>query len=125
MATPPDVIHSAPDTLTQLRPGDHLCHLYASEDEHRAVLTPFLQSGLERNESVLYVADFHTPDEILNYLRDVGLNVDAYQARDQLQLLSPADAYLRDGLFDPRRMIALLEQETDRAVRDGHAALRV
>ncbi len=125
MATPPDVIHSAPDTLTQLRPGDHLCQLYASEDEHRAVLTPFLQDGLERGERVLYVADFHTPDEILNYLRAAGLDVDDYQARDQLRLLSPADAYMRDGAFEPRQMIALLEQETDRALQDGHAALRV
>jgi PAS domain S-box-containing protein len=125
MATPPDVIHSARDSLKQLRPGDHLCHLYASEDEHRAVLTPFLQHGLERGERVLYVADFHTPSEILKYLRDAGLDVGAYQARDQLRLLTPAEAYVRDGTFDPLRMIALLEQETDQARRDGYTALRV
>lgn len=125
MAAPPDVIHAAANTLDQLRPGDHLCQLYATEDEHRAVLTPFLQHGLERGERVLYVADFHTPDEILKYLRDAGLDVGAYQARDQLRLVSPAEAYVHDGIFDPRRMIAMLEEETEQARRDGFSALRV
>ncbi len=125
MATVPALPHVSVTVLEQLRPGDHLCHLYAAEDEHRAVLTPFLQHGLERNERVLYVADFHTPTEILKYLCDAGLDVDAYLVHDQLRLLSPAEAYVRDGAFDPRRMIALLEQETELAVRDGFTALRV
>ena len=125
MTTVSAVSHTAVSALEQLRPGDHLCHLHASEDEHRTVLTPFLQHGLERNERVLYVADFHTPTEILKYLRDAGLDVDPYLARDQLRLLSPAEAYVRDGAFDPLRMIALLEHETDLALRDGFTALRV
>jgi len=112
-------------TIEQLRPGDHLCQLYSSEDEHRIVLTPFLQHGLERGERVLYVTDFHIPAEILNYLRAAGLDADAYLARDQLRLLAVADAYMRDGAFDPARMIALLEQETTQALRDGFRALRV
>lgn len=46
MATVSAVSHTAVSALEQLRPGDHLCHLHASEDEHRTVLTPFLQHGL-------------------------------------------------------------------------------
>lgn len=35
------------------------------------------------------------------------------------------EAYARDGAFDPPRMIALLEHETESALRDGFTALRV
>ncbi len=32
-----------PRTIADLKPGDHLCCLYNTEEEHRAVLTPFLR----------------------------------------------------------------------------------
>ena len=44
-------------TITDLRPGDHLCCLYETEEQHRAVVTPFLRQGLERGEKVLYIVD--------------------------------------------------------------------
>ena len=36
-------------TISDLKPGDHICCLYQTEKEHRALLTPFLRQGLERS----------------------------------------------------------------------------
>jgi len=33
--------------ITDLQPGAHLCLIYETEAEHRAVLTPFLRLGSE------------------------------------------------------------------------------
>ena len=55
--------------ITDLAPGDHLCWVYDTEEEHRAVITPFLRQGLERGEKVLYIVDAHPAETVLAYLR--------------------------------------------------------
>jgi len=70
-------IHSLP-SLTDLKPGDHLCCIYATEEEHKAVLTPFMRQGLEQGEKVIYIVDAHTVETILEYLRGDGLHVEPY-----------------------------------------------
>jgi len=112
-------------TINDLQPGDHLCCLYKTEEEHRAVLTPFLRQGLERGEKVLYIVDTRTADTILDYLRDDGLDVQLYLAHGQLVILTRDDAYTREGVFDPDGMIDLLRTETERALAEGYSALRV
>ena len=111
--------------ITGLEPGDHLCCLYETEEEHRAVLTPFLRQGLERGEKVLYIVDTHTAEDVLGYLQEEGLEVGPYLARRQLVVLNQAEAYMSQGVFDPERMIALLQAEIERALADGYSALRV
>jgi PAS domain S-box-containing protein len=108
-----------------LEPGDHLCFIYETEEEHRAVLTSFLRQGLERDERVLYVADAHTLETITAYLRGAGLDVESHLNRGQLVVLTANDSYLRRGTFDPDAMIALMRSETKRALSDGYSALRV
>jgi uroporphyrinogen-III synthase len=66
--------------IDELRPGDHLCCIYETEGEHRAVLTPFLRRGLERGERVFYIVDDRTAEQILRYLREDGVRVEPYLA---------------------------------------------
>ena len=47
----------SPNTLADLKPGNHLCCLYETEEEHRAVLTLFLRQGLEKGEKVFCIVD--------------------------------------------------------------------
>ncbi|MDH7486378.1 MAG: GAF domain-containing protein [Anaerolineae bacterium] len=120
--------HSAirnPHSAMDLRPGNHICCLFQTEEEHRAVLTPFLRHGLERGEKVLYIVDAHTAEVILGYLRDEGVDVEACLERGQFAILTRDDAYMQEGMFDPERMIALLRAETERALAEGYPALRV
>lgn len=112
-------------TLTDLTPGDHLCCLYETEEQHRAVLTPFMRQGLERHEKMFYIVDARTAKTILGYLQDDGLDPQPYLASGQLAILTRHDAYMREGVFDPDRMIALLRAETEQALAKGYAALRV
>jgi two-component system cell cycle sensor histidine kinase/response regulator CckA len=112
-------------TIEDLKPGDHLCCLYETEEEHRALLTPFLRQGLGRGEKVFYIVDTRTAEAILSYLRDEGLEVEPYLESGQLSILTVDDAYMRDGVFDPDGMIALLRAETEQALAEGYPALHV
>jgi signal transduction histidine kinase len=111
--------------LSELKSGDHLCCIYESEEEHQAVLVPFLRQGLERNEKVVYIVDSHTAEIILNYLRGDGLDVEPYLSSGQLVILTHNDAYMREGVFDPEKMIALLRSEMEKALSEGYSALRI
>jgi PAS domain S-box-containing protein len=110
--------------FSDLAPGAHLCCIYDNEDEHRAVLTPFLRQGLSRREKVLCVVDAHNAEVILGYLSDVGIDADACVASGQLAILTRSDVYFRNGCLDPDHMIAFLREETERALAEGWTALR-
>ncbi len=112
-------------SITDLKPDDHICGLYETEEEHKAVLTPFLRQGLEQAEKLLYILDAHTPETILQYLRDDGVDVEPYLASGQLSIVTGNDTFGQDGTSNPGEMIAKLWNETERALAEGYQALRV
>ncbi len=111
--------------LAALKPGNHLCCIYETEDEHRAVLTPFVNQGLNLGEKLFYIVDALTADDILGYLREDGLDVENFLTAGQLGILTSDESYVRGGVFDPEKMIAFLKDETERALAEGYSALRV
>ncbi len=113
------------EALKKLKPHDHLCLVYDTEEEWHSAIITFIALGLERNEKCIYVVDMHTANQICDYLREEGINVDAVEASGQLIILHETEAYTRDGIFDPDKMIALLAEETKKAISEGYSALRV
>jgi KaiC/GvpD/RAD55 family RecA-like ATPase len=113
-----------PITLPDLEPGHHLCCLYETEEEHKALLTPFLCQGLERGEKVIYAVHAHTVESVLGYLQEDGLDVGPYLARGQLSIVAAESIYLRERVFNPEEMISLLRTETERALAEGYVGLR-
>jgi len=110
--------------VRDLHPGDHVCCIYETEEQHRELLTPFLSDGLARNERVVYLADAHAPEQVLGYLYDAGVDAEAALAEDRLVILAANETYRPDGGFDPRRMIEVLTRESEAAVTRGFSALR-
>jgi transcriptional regulator with XRE-family HTH domain len=111
--------------ITDLQPGEHVCCIYDTEEEHKALVTSFLRRGLERHEKVFYITDAHTAETILNYLREDGLEVEPYLTKGQLNISNADGVYIRGGIFNPDAMLALLRSEIERALSEGYSALRV
>lgn len=110
-------------TVSDLEPGDHLCCLCKTKEERRALLSAFIRQGFERGEKILYIVDPPTDECFLDYLP--AEEIKAYLASGQLNILTADETYLQEGVFDPDRMIARLQAETDRALAEGYTALRV
>jgi len=98
--------------------------MYETDEEHQAVIVSFLRQGLERGDKVLYIADVHTPEQVMEYLRQDGLPPEPYLTCGQLVIRTADDTYCRGGGFDPDAMVALVREETQRAVAEGYAAMR-
>ncbi|HUU12106.1 MAG TPA: MEDS domain-containing protein, partial [Terriglobia bacterium] len=86
----------APRVVSDLCPGNHLCCLYETEEEHRALLTPYLRQGLEKGEKVVYTADTHTRETVLQYLTEDDFDPEPFLKSGQLMFAVPRETYLRD-----------------------------
>lgn len=113
------------DALRDLDVHQHLCMIYESREERCAAIVPFLQVGLERGDRCVYIADDNSCEDVLEAMRDGGIDVDAAQAHGALSVVTKQDAYLKQGFFDPDWMIDFLGQATESALEDGFRALRV
>ena len=113
------------DAIARLKPHDHLCLIYETEDEWRSAVVPYMSEGLRRGEKCFYIIDAHTADHVRDLLSAQVGDLDAREARGQFVMLTDDESYVIDGVFDPDRMIALLLAETEKAVSEGYPCLRV
>lgn len=109
--------------LARLKPGDHLCLIYANKAEQMAAVVPFIVNGLARRGRCLYSADERTIEEIVEALAAAGLDVAGERKRGALRLVTSQESYLRNGVFVPQEMIDYLRQAEAEALADGFAGL--
>ena len=110
--------------VEKLKYGQHLACIYRNREEQFATVIPFIYAGLKNGEKCIYIADENTKDEIIQAFKEVT-DIDKYLKSGQLELLTKSEAYLKDGYFDPDRMIELLKQVQEKALKDGYKGLRV
>src|SRR4051812_40548783 len=86
--------------LTAIQPGEHLGLLYAGRQEQMGAILPILQTGLERGERCIYVANDHAAAELLAAAGQERRTLQAAMASGQLLVLAEEVAFLVDGSFD-------------------------
>ncbi len=75
--------------------------------------------AIRRNKKVVYIVDTPSAETIIEYTRDDGAEVESAFRGEQLSMITQADAYVRDGVFDREAVIALLDSRIPKAVADG------
>ncbi len=80
--------------------------------------------GIERNEKCLYAFDDRTKEEVLDGFKSRGFDVDKFIESGQFEFLTKNESYLKNGRFDPDKMISLLNDAKEDALEDGYDGLR-
>lgn len=111
-------------SIERMQPGDHYCGVYRTDDDWRAIIVDFIKGGIARNEKIIYLVNLTSAEHLRRILADAGVAVDALIDKGQLMIVTAKEAYLKDGQFEPDKMIALLAEETDKAIAEGYTALR-
>ena len=110
--------------LENILPGTHLCSIYRCKEEQFSVVNPFLKGGLANKRKCMYIADDNTNEEICSRLREAGVGLADKIRSGQFQFLNRDDCYLKDGYFDPDRMINLIDEALKKALEEGFDGLR-
>jgi len=71
-------------SIDDLRIGDHVCFVFDSDDQYRAVIAPFIAQGLERGEKVQYVCNEGFPKEMNDCLEreEISLRLSIQNGRN-------------------------------------------
>jgi len=103
----------------------HVCAFFNSEDEEYRVLLPFIKDGFECGDKAVHVVNPHQRHDHLRRLTEAGIDVDAAKRRGQFELRTNTEAYLRDGHFDPDRMLEVFEQLASGNAEGGFPLSRI
>ena len=93
-----------------MRKHRHLCAFFHSQPEQYEVLLPFVQEGVKLGDRGVHIVDPQRLAEHREALTRAGLDVDALEREDKLEIRPWHDAYLRDGQFVQSAMLALIEE---------------
>ncbi|HEV7402882.1 MAG TPA: MEDS domain-containing protein [Chthoniobacteraceae bacterium] len=110
--------------LTTIQPGEHLGLLYSSREEQMAALIPILQTGLERGERCIYVADEKSVAELTGALGKERRTLEAAVESGQLLVLTEEVTFLLGGCFDADRVLQFCRDAHAQALADGFSGVR-
>ena len=113
------------DVLVQIGLHDHICLIYESQEEQLAMPVPSIRMGLERGEKCIFIAPEKTLRDVNEALHAIGIDVDEAMNSGRLAVASQEDTYLRNGHFEPDRMIRFLADSLEPAIASGFSGLRV
>lgn len=99
----------------------HVCAFFNSRSEEHDIVIPFYREGLDRGERVVGIVDDERRSAHLNELRAGGVEVDAALQSRQLDVLSPAQTYLKNGVFDPDATFAMVLNMLSLASHEGRS----
>jgi len=100
--------------------GTHLCLFYQSKEDLIEILAPYLKAGLESNQFCMWVTSEPLGEnEAKEAMRKVAPNLDRYLERGQVEIVPHSEWYLKDGVFDMRRVLNAWIDKLERALANG------
>jgi MEDS: MEthanogen/methylotroph, DcmR Sensory domain len=105
-----NILAPIPFAGSELGQARHVCAFFNSDDEEYRVLLPFIRDGFERGDKAVHVVNPERRHDHLQRLAAVGIDLTAAEASGQLELRINTETYLRDGRFDPDRMLDVFEE---------------
>lgn len=108
----------------KLRPGDHVCSVYESQQQLAATVASFLADGLARGERCWYVPSGTEVNSVRTAIERCGVDVQAESRRSALHLLDSNHAYTGHGRFDPEETMRVFSEAIEQALVDGFNGFR-
>jgi len=85
--------------------GHHACLFYDSPDFARSIEYRYILEGLQKGESCVYTTHHREPEQILQQMKEFGIDVEKYTQKNQLRVIK-----ITDPRYHPDGTVAGLEQ---------------
>lgn len=111
--------------LVSVKKHDHVLYAYQNPSQMLDSASLFLKKGLDCNESLMFITDKFSKEEICSELTK-RWNVDVYDLQEKKQLIitTAKEWYFPDGKFDTEKLLSLWNKMTDEAVSNGKEGFR-
>jgi len=96
-------------------PGTHICAFFRGVHERDEIMIPFLVEGMRAGDKCLCIIDDGV-DDARSALAERAIPHD--EERDQLEIRSSAETYLRHGAFSTQEMLAFWDDSVGAALND-------
>ena len=120
-----DCLSNYVDSYYKIEAGDNLCSIYDDFEGQISYIVPYMDIGLKKNHKCIYITDENSIESIIDAFRIKGTGLSEYIEKGQFVFFTSNDTYLKDGYFDPDRMISLLKAMEKTALKEGFAGIRV
>ena len=89
------------------------------------ILVPYFKAGLENNELCVWIISRPLEvEEAKNALRIAVPDIDIYLEKGQMEIIPYTQGYLKEGVFDPDRVVNSWIEKIDQALATGYNGLR-
>jgi PAS domain S-box-containing protein len=113
------------DILDDVPWGTHFCLFYETKKDLIDILVPYFKTGLESNEFCIWVTLELSVEEAKDVLRKSTPELDRYQEKGQIKIVSYSDWYFKDGVFNLQRVLNAWVDQLNQALASGFAGMRV
>ncbi len=103
----------------------HVCAFFNSDDEEYRVMLPFIKEGFECGDKAVHVVNPNRRRDHLRRLATVGIDTTAAEQSGQFELRTNTETYLRNGRFDPDRLLEVFEQFASGNTKGGFPLSRI
>lgn len=110
---------------SQLGETRHICAFFNSDDEKYRVLLPFIRDGFACGDKAVHVVNPEQRGDHLQRLTAAGIDPEVALQSGQLDLRNNSETYLRDGRFDPDRMLEVFEELASGNAEGGFPLSRI
>jgi len=105
--------------------GTHVCHFYNTKEDLIDILVPYFKAGLESHELCVWIASEPLcAQEAEEALAKSVSGLEDHIRSGQIEILSAGEWYLKEGAFDPRRVLKGLVNKHNKALDNGYEGIR-
>jgi PAS domain S-box-containing protein len=113
------------DVIGNVPWGTHFCQFYQTWEDLIDILIPYFKAGLENNELCVWIVSQPLEvEEAKKALRKDVTDFETYLERGQIEIIPYTHGYLKEGIFDPERVVNSWVEKIDQALAKGYDGLR-
>ncbi len=106
--------------------GTHVCQFYKTKEDLIDILVPYFKAGLENHELCVWVtSEPLCAQEAKEALAKSVSGLEEHIRSGQIEIISAGEWYLKEGAFDPRRVMKGWINKHNKALDSGYEGIRV
>jgi signal transduction histidine kinase len=106
--------------------GTHVCQFYHTKEDLIDILVPYFKAGLESHELCVWItSEPLCAQEAKEALAKSVAGLEEHIRSGQIEIISAGEWYLKEGAFDPRRVLKGWIDKHNKALDSGYEGIRV